>query len=195
MNVVELSDDKATVTFTDKRRINIIQDEYAGSPREWDTLSTILAFHKRYDLDEDKDCPCGVRDFDKELVDDYVSSIDKNGGVVFSLYMYDHSGISLSISPFSCSFDSGQLGFIYVKKEKLESENLDAIKDFKKISEIIKGEIDVYNEYLMGSVYRIIDNANEIDCGGYYGYDGYKSALAEIESLGLSKFIDEKYLG
>jgi len=34
------------------------------------------------------------------------------------LYLYDHSGITISTGPFSCPFDSGQVGFIYCSLQK-----------------------------------------------------------------------------
>ena len=82
MNDIKLSEDGKSVTFTDKRRINIVYDEDAESPREWCNLSTILAFHKRYDgLNEDHDCPCDAYNFDKEEVDEYINGIEKSGGL------------------------------------------------------------------------------------------------------------------
>lgn len=193
MNDIKLSEDGGTVTFTEKRRINIVQDLYSESPREWDNQSTILAFHKRYNLNEDKNCPCNERNYDKELVSEYVDGIVKDGGYITELYIYDHGGIQLSTGGFSCGWDSGKVGFIIVTKEKLAESNLDVTKDLAKIKEIISNELDVYNDYLMGNCYRIIDNASEIDCGGYIGSDGYDAAVAEIESYGLSEYLDSDY--
>lgn len=193
MKDLKLSEDRKTVTFTDKRRINIVYDEDAESPREWSNLSTILAFHKRYSLNEDKNCPCDAYNFDKEEVDEYINDIEKAGGYVSPLYMYDHSGISLSTGGFSCKWDSGQLGFIHVTKEKLDENNLDISKDLDKIKEIIRYELDIYNDYLAGFCYRIIDNADELTCGGYIGRDGYDQAVAEIEAEGLIDCLDSTY--
>ena len=38
------------------------------------------------------------------------------------LYLYDHSGITMSTGSFCDSWDSGQVGFIYVTKEDIEKE-------------------------------------------------------------------------
>ncbi len=94
---------------------------------------------------------------------------------------------------FSCKWDSGQLGFIHVTKEKLEENHLDITKDLDKIKDIIESELDIYNDYLAGCCYRIIDNANELTCSGYIGRDGYDQAVAEIEADGLIDCLDSNY--
>ena len=38
--------------------------------------------------------------------------------IVLPVYLYDHSGIRISTSPFSCPWDSGQVGVIYCTKKK-----------------------------------------------------------------------------
>ena len=67
--------------------------------------------------------------------------IKKNAFIVLPIYMYDHSGITISVNPFSCPWDSGQIGFIYISKEKARKEyskkRLTA-KFKKQISEIKK---------------------------------------------------------
>jgi hypothetical protein len=79
----------------------------------------MICFHRGYDLG----------DKHNYNADDYNSwgEIEKaiikeeNPAVILPLYMYDHSGISISTSPFGCRWDSGQIGFVLVsKKQALE---------------------------------------------------------------------------
>jgi len=42
--------------------------------------------------------------------------------VILPLYLYDHSGITMSTSVFSCPWDSGQVGWIYASKQKFIDE-------------------------------------------------------------------------
>ena len=42
--------------------------------------------------------------------------------IILPLYLYDHSGISMKTTPFSCQWDSGQVGWIYVEKKKCLQE-------------------------------------------------------------------------
>ena len=101
---------------------------------------------------------------------------NENPAVCLPLYLYDHSGISMSTGQFSCPWDSGQVGFIFISKEK-------ALKEYggkrvtKKLREKVKtylqGEVETYDSYLTGECYgyQIFDkNGEEIDaCWGYLG--------------------------
>ena len=42
--------------------------------------------------------------------------------VILPLYLYDHGGITMSTGAFSCSWDSGQVGWIYAEKKKFIEE-------------------------------------------------------------------------
>jgi hypothetical protein len=42
--------------------------------------------------------------------------------VILPLYLYDHSGISMNTSGFSCGWDSGQVGFIYCERSRFIKE-------------------------------------------------------------------------
>lgn len=72
------------------------------------------------------------------------------------LYIYDHSGISISTGSFSCPWDSGQLGLIYVSKDKIRQDY--GIKHVTKAwADKIRGyldqEVQVYDQYLTGDVW------------------------------------------
>ena len=45
-----------------------------------------------------------------------------NDNVVLPVYMYDHSGITINTTGFSCPWDSGMVGIIYVSKEKIREK-------------------------------------------------------------------------
>ena len=42
--------------------------------------------------------------------------------LAFPVYAYIHSGVALSINPFSCPWDSGQIGFAVISRADLEKE-------------------------------------------------------------------------
>jgi hypothetical protein len=99
--------------------------------------------------------------------------------VILPLYLYDHSSLSISTNPFSCKWDSGQVGFIFVSKETLRKEygvKYITEKIIEKATVIIKNEVETYNDYLSGSVYgfTVEDvNGKEIDsCWGFFGESG-----------------------
>jgi hypothetical protein len=58
-----------------------------------------------------------------EMVAGFEAAFDKwveDKVCIKDLYLYDHSGITISTSPFSCGWDSGQVGFIYLTRQKCE---------------------------------------------------------------------------
>ena len=120
------------------------------------------------------------------------------------LYHYDHGGITISTGGFSCPWDSGQVGFIWISKEKTISESLG--KTFEDGTYItaneenwrevaiyhLEAETEVYDQYLRGEVYgyhlyEIVghqvyeeDIDNEIDnCWGFYGDNLYTNGIME----------------
>ena len=151
--------------------IKIEQDEYPESPREWENLGTMVCFHRRYDLG-DKHIFSDPEDFKEFLKESKV--------ICLSLYLYDHSGITMSTAPFSCPWDSGQVGIIYVEVEQVKKEwewkRLNG-KRIEKIEGILRQEVKTYDDYLTGNVwsYNIEKDGEYIEgCCGYFGDpDGY----------------------
>jgi hypothetical protein len=151
--------------------INIEQDDPFESPREWDNLGTMVCFHKRYDLGDKHNFndPDDVREF-----------LKNTNVIVLSLYLYDHSGITMSTSPFSCPWDSGQVGVIYVEVEQVKEEwkwKKLSKKRIEHIKKCLRQEVETYDDYLTGNIwyFSIEKDGEHIDsCGGYYGDpDGY----------------------
>lgn len=118
--------------------------------------------------------------------------IEERGTLISSLYLYDHSGITISMSGFSCPWDSGQVGWIYVTKETIEKEWGGDVESAKKYME---GEVEVYDNYLTGEVYgfRIEDpDGNEMDsCWGYYGDSGKDDMIKECENT-IDYYLEKK---
>jgi hypothetical protein len=66
------------------------------------------------------------RELDDQLDNRFDARRDKLAGeilertvVVLPLYLYDHSGLTISTSPFSCRWDSGQVGYIHTTFEQV----------------------------------------------------------------------------
>lgn len=115
-------------------------------------------------------------------------------GVVLPLYLYDHSGITMNTSGFSCPWDSGQVGWIYVSYEKALKEYGDFDKyanERECIEKHLKGEVKVYDDYLTGNVYgyTVLDEDDYIidSCWGFYpdadNPTGYAYCLSEAKSF------------
>lgn len=168
-----------------KYNIKVVRDEWPISPREDDNLGTMVCFHGRYDLGDKHDYD--YRDYPGW--DEMEKSIIKREDVceIIPIYMYDHSGITINTTGFSCPWDSGQIGFIFVSKEKVREwydiKRIDS-KTRERVIEHLKAEVETYDNYLTGSVYGFIiedDEEREIDsCYGYYGED---YCMTEAESF------------
>jgi hypothetical protein len=109
--------------------------------------------------------------------------------VILPLYLYDHSGITMSTGAFSCPWDSGEVGFIYVSMERARQEfgglntgSGTAEEVRARAESYLKGEVETYDQYLTGDVwgYRIFETASEEDdeegeeldsCWDFFGMD------------------------
>ena len=164
--------------------IEIFPDNNPDNPRNWDNLGTMICFHTRYHLGDKHD----YNHSDYNSWDEMEKAIVKenNVAVILPLYLYDHSGITISTTPFSCGWDSGQIGFIYISKEDVRKEYGGKIVTKKlkeKAKAILEGEVKTYDQYLVGDVYgykisKITtcdqghEHKEEIDsCWGFYGED------------------------
>ena len=169
----------AIKTFTANNKVlNIFVDNNPESPRtSMDNLGTMLCSHKRYSLGDEKE----KFDFDSCSSWSEVKTAlmkEKNIAVILPLYLYDHSGITMKTTSFNDQWDSGQVGFIYVTKEKLKEEYSKkriSKELIAKVTQYLIGEVETYDTYLTGDIYgfQLKDSeGNDIDsCWGFYGSD------------------------
>lgn len=173
-------------------RLKLVHDSSTDSPRDWDNLGKMICFHGRYDLGDkhnyNADDYSGWEEMEKAIIK------EENPAVILPLYLYDHSGISISTSPFSCRWDSGQIGFVLVSKKQALEEfggKIVTAKLKERIEKILEGEVETYTQYVEGEVYgfEIVDEDDDIvdSCYGFYGYDHKES--------GMLDYIDHKLLG
>lgn len=170
-------------------RINIYYDSGLESPREWNNLGTFYTAHHRY---------CPEKEFDRHFrredvfdrYGDFSNSFEKKH-IALKIYLYDHSGLTISSGPFSCPWDSGWFGIVAVSIEKVKKEfgwkKITAARR-RKIESYLQGEIDTYDQYLRGEVYgyRITpasDDDNVIEsCWGYFGDIGLEQLKDECRN-------------
>jgi hypothetical protein len=141
--------------------IELCYDTYPDDPRKaWDNLGTMAFYHKRYNLGDEH------RFDDPEALLEWIED-NKDDIYYLPVYMYEHGNITISTSPFSCRWDSGQVGFIYITKEKAEAESI------TKPYEALEAETKEYDYYLRGDTYgvRILDSEGEM-LDSQYGYLG-----------------------
>lgn len=153
--------------------IKILPDLDPLNPRtEWDNLGTMACFHRRYLLG---DSNIGFSSNDFNSWEEMLAFIEKDAAVVLPIYMYDHSGITISSTPFHCTWDSGQIGFIYATKEQARKEygvKRISAKLKETITKVLEGEIETYDKFISGECVSFkVENEEEdiIDsCSGFF---------------------------
>lgn len=175
-------------------KLKLVHDSSADSPRNWDNLGTMICFHKRYDLGDShnysSDDYSSWEQMEKAIIK------EENVAVILPLHLYDHSGVTISTSPFNNRWDSGQVGFILVSKKTALAEfggKIVTAKLKQKLERILKGEVETYSKFLEGDIYgfQIVDeDDNHIDsCYGFFGSDHKENGMLDYinhELLGLS---------
>jgi hypothetical protein len=164
--------------------IRIVEDQDPGNPfKEWDAMPTILHWHPRYLLGERIEMP-----YDKDEYDAAVESIKAEYGatVVLPLYLYDHSGISVSTGPFGCKWDSGQVGFVFMSEHAIQQGwGSHKHPTDEELPSIIESSVKTFDTYLRGEVVGYIVEHPDYDvrddsCWGFYDQD---DCLAEAKSI------------
>lgn len=181
--------------------INIYRHEDRESPRKWSNLGTFYTTHRHYKPEEnfdkhfdiDKVCENGRPGvFSKSFLKEYIA---------LNIYLYDHSGQTISSGPFSCGWDSGWFGMVAVDIEKVKKEygwKVLTQSRRRKIEGYLQGEIDTYDQYLRGDVYGFQVTTAEDDtdildsCWGYYGNDGLEQIEAECRATIDHHIADQK---
>jgi len=167
-------------------KIIIKYDEDPMDPRSNDNIGKMICFHKRYDLgdnhDYDSNDYSGWDELREQLIKDFRNDI------ILPLYLYDHSGITMNTTGFSCRWDSGQIGFIIVDREMLLAlRGVKKItkKEREKLFEYLKSEVEEYDNYITGDAYGYViedEDEEEVDsCWGFLGDADY--ALSEARSI------------
>ena len=157
-------------------RIEIIQDEFPENPRELnENFGTILYKNgSRYNLG------------DEEAYQEDMDGIENNPDFIsLPVYAYIHSGVILNTTGFSCPWDSGKCGIIYVSKEDARKSfevKVISAKIREKVLECLKSEVEEYSRYLGGEVYgyRVLDRSGE-EVDSCWGLVGIEYAIEEAE--------------
>ncbi len=137
-----------------------------------------------YDLPEDKDEsePIGAK------VERFCKAVF-GSIVVLPLYLYDHSGLSISVGAFGCSWDSGQVGWIFDTEETRKQSGLVLGESYDlTVTEYLKDQVKEYDTYIRGEVYGVVvakhdDGAITEVVDSCWGYLGDENAKAEAKAM------------
>lgn len=218
------------IKLNNNHELRIYQDSDPISPRDYDNLGTMICWHSRYNLGDGKESekysetselisflagfsPDEI-ETDKLSYEEAYKKVWKEANekaIILPLRLFDHSGISMSIGSGAHSFDpagwdSGQVGWIHITKDKIKEE-FGETKSEEKIIEYLKDEVEIYDQYLRGDVYgfqiikkvkfektpvgggeiTIIEENECMDsCWGFYG--------ANWKENGIIDYIDKELL-
>lgn len=148
----------------------LMENNYWASGQDWYASSSYPASLKGKEVPDWflDDCLSALRM--SELLE-LAEGID--GMVILPLYLYDHSGLTMNTTGFSCPWDSGQVGWIYADKETLEKEYGKVTPEtLETARRVLEGEVKEYDYYLTGQCYgfQLFKGEDEIDsCWGYLG--------------------------
>lgn len=164
--------------------LRISRDEDAENPRSWSNLGMMVCWHRRYRLGDRHDF-AGP--------DDLWDYLEQEGGaeraVVLPLYLYDHSGLRMSVRPFGDPWDSAQVGWIVAPASRIRVEY--RVKRIgprirREVEDVLRGEVEVYDLWLRGEVYgyqlyRCLRRKPELvdSCWGFYGYRPSESSMLD----------------
>lgn len=142
----------------------------------------MVCFHKRYNLGDkhsySMDQFKGWEELKVQLIDDHAPI------AILPVYLYDHSGLAVSTTPFACPWDSGQVGYILMNREQAVEMWGRSVTDkdlADKAGQFLVNELAAYHRYLAGEVYgyRILDeNGEHVD--SCWGYDATPEEILQI---------------
>ena len=145
-------------------------DENRENPRGWENVGKIIS-SSRY--------------IKSECTFEYL----KASKVSLPIYMLDHSGISVSTTPYNIRCDSGLIGYICVTdedaREKLlvKDEEVSLAEIRKRAEAVLQGEIETLDQYMSGEIYYFTvedEKGVVVDaCGELYGLDYAEDVLMD----------------
>lgn len=160
-----------------KRTIEIKQDESPFDPLEGDDFFYMYCKHGRYSLGH------------KDAEDPYIEDPEDGGRMLRSdvlailpLYLYDHSGITMNTTGFSCGWDSGCVGYIYCTQESLNVTGTSGTSE--ELCEYMKSFIDnTYDPYIRGDCwyFTVTDEEDDVveSCSGFVGDELVDTGILE----------------
>jgi hypothetical protein len=176
--------------------INIVQDENAEDPREWDNLSTFALFHRRHNVPNET--ILNERDFEtwgelkRAIIREY------NPAVMVPVSAYDHSGLFIraTAAPFGqhSDWDWGLLGFAFITHKQAQDEygwkRITASRRAR-LHELVTSDVETYAQYVSGDAWVLSiedENGEHMDSMG--GFFGYYIALHEAEVI-IDQILEE----
>lgn len=189
--------------------LKIYYDSYVENPREFIEYDSVIAYKSQYTLGEEiipepidwleekLNVPKKYEYSNARLAE--LEAIFFDRFIAKHIYLYEHSGLAVSTLPFSNKWDSGQVGYIYISKEKVRA-NYGAKKVGKKLKQlvldILEAEVEELNHYVSGEVFgfKILDSEGSVvdSCWGFYGDNFLENGMLDNIDTSLLGITDEE---
>jgi len=133
--------------------------------------------------------------------DDMIETLTENDQDIIywlPIYLYDHSGLSISHSSFGCRWDSGQIGFHILRESRIkEVYGTEKVKeeDIERAKKELIIEMETYNDYLNGNCFSftLYEDEEYIDsCSGFIGIDLSKNGILDNIPTEITKALNIK---
>lgn len=156
--------------------ITIHPDPDPINPRDDDNLGTIICFHSRYTIGD-------VHPYSSpESFQEYQQADFGEKPITLPIYLYDHSGITISTTPFSCKWDSCRIGVIICSKEKAIYEYGEK-EYYEKTLRHLHLEVKEYDRYLKGEyVGFTITDKSDATIESCWGFSQESYAISDAKS-------------
>ena len=186
----------------DTKRLGIIyRDIDPVNPREnYDHLTRIFIprsgpvrgdtddIDELYELLGRKGCDTDWDGWQPARPQDLVAVCKQYGIDLRPLYAHIHGGIILSLSPFSCKWDSGQCGWVWLDLDDPEVKSV--AKRVDGIDSIFRIEVQEFHQYVSGDVYgigvyRIGEDGHPdlVNCEEVWEFFGLDHTREELETM------------
>lgn len=206
---IDREDDDVETYRVGNATIHIVQDPDPLNPRtDWDNPWEWYSNHRRYSFDH--------RDGKRLKIDDIFtddSDEEHEGETIYEailrqnpdfldaqpIYLFDHSGLSVSLGSFNDPWDSGVGAIAVITRKKAEEYWPDLKGDDEKLKkrayEALEDEVETFDKYLRGDVYGYMIHSDDGEGESCFGFYDIKDALEEGAACVSVKDATSKILG
>lgn len=147
------------VKFEDEN--NDVKLEYNRSTHEWELIEIYNGreyINETFTSQEIKESNMVTEYILGYLSISSLKELTDRNHVILPLFLYDHSGISISCDndyPYNDQWDAGQVGWIYVSKDTIFKETFNPTEEsWRDIAlRLLRSEVETYDLYLRNEVY------------------------------------------
>lgn len=105
--------------------------------------------------------------------------------IIMPLYLYEHGGITMNTTGFSCQWDSGQVGIVWLDIAKAKKDMgwvLLTANRREHLETMLRNEVAVYDTYIRGAFCGYEVSKDDEDIDSCWGFDDAEWAMKEAKS-------------